>query len=133
MAQPTMSKDSMFDSRLFNQSHGMSSGTIADDEYNLYDKPLFTGSSAAAIYRPKRTESEMVGGVAADKIEKIIGDGKPHKGFQGADYDADISRDGPVQFEKEADPFGFGEFMGSAKRGTEESDHPTNGKRSRGD
>jgi SNW domain-containing protein 1 len=112
-----MSKETMFDSRLFNQSHGMSAGFGAEDDYNLYDKPLFSGSSAAAIYRPKRSEEASIGGVSADRIEKIV-EGKPHRGFKGADA-TDAPRDGPVQFEKEVDPFGFSEFMGSAKRGRE--------------
>jgi len=53
LAKPTMSKDSMLDSRLFNQEQ--LSGSFADeDSYNLYDKPLFSGSSsAAAIYKPR--------------------------------------------------------------------------------
>jgi SNW domain-containing protein 1 len=97
----------------------MSSGFGAEDDYSLYDKPLFSGSSAAAIYRPKRSEEASLGGVSADRIEKIVGGGKPHKGFKGAESTAasDAPRDGPVQFEKEVDPFGFSEFMGSAKRG----------------
>ena len=121
LAQPTLSKEAMFDSRLFNQSSGMSAGFGAEDDYNLYDKPLFNGSSSAAIYRPKRAEEgSVVGGVAQDKIDKILGDAKPHRGFKGADADErDAVRDGPVLFEKEADPFGFSEFMGSAKRGHE--------------
>ena len=121
----------MFDSRLFNQSHGMTAGFAAEEDYSLYDKPLFTGSSSAAIYRPKRAEAEMVGGVAADKIDKILGEHKPHKGFQGADQ-SDLARDGPVQFEKEADPFGFSEFMGNAKRGRAEEGQDEGSKRSRG-
>jgi len=47
LAKPTMSKESMLDSRLFNQES--LSGSFADDDaYNLYDRPLFHGSSAAA-------------------------------------------------------------------------------------
>ncbi len=37
--------DAMIDQRLFNQSSGMDSGFGADESYNLYDKPLFAGTS----------------------------------------------------------------------------------------
>ncbi|KAL2915865.1 mRNA splicing protein [Polyrhizophydium stewartii] len=121
LAKPTMSKDTLFDQRLFNQSAGLSSGFGADDAYGLYDKPLFQGSSAAAIYRPKRVESEVAAGVHTDKIERLLGDQAPHKGFKGAEGGGPGAsgslRDGPVAFEKEADVFGFDDFMTAAKRG----------------
>ena len=47
LAKPTLSKESMLDSRLFNQE-SLSSNFADDDAYNLYDRPLFHGSSAAA-------------------------------------------------------------------------------------
>ncbi|XJO73804.1 hypothetical protein BDV3_004727 [Batrachochytrium dendrobatidis] len=118
LAKPTMSKDTMFDQRLFNQSAGISSGFGAEDSYNTYDKPLFQGSSANAIYRPKRIETETVAGVHTDKIEKLLGDNAPHRGFQGTETERGAAvRDGPVAFEKEADIFGFQDFMSTAKRG----------------
>jgi SNW domain-containing protein 1 len=50
LAKPTMSKESMLDSRLFNRESLQ--GNFADESYNLYDKPLFHGSTAAAaIYK----------------------------------------------------------------------------------
>ena len=41
----------MFDQRLFNQTSGLESGFGHDDDYNLYDKPLFTDRTAASIYK----------------------------------------------------------------------------------
>lgn len=41
----------MFDQRLFNQTSGLDSGFGADDDYNLYDKPLFADRTAASIYK----------------------------------------------------------------------------------
>ncbi|KAI9017470.1 SKIP/SNW domain-containing protein [Gaertneriomyces semiglobifer] len=121
LAQPTMSKELMYDQRLFNQSQGLSSGFGADDTYDLYDKPLFTGSSANAVYRPKKGDDDSVAGVATEKLEKLAGQGGPHRGFQGAENSV---RDGPVQFEKDvADPFGFNDFMASAKRGRDKDDN----------
>ncbi|KAJ3401674.1 hypothetical protein HDV05_000321 [Chytridiales sp. JEL 0842] len=126
-----MSREAMFDSRLFNQSAGIGSGFGSDDTYNVYDKPLFAGSSSAAIYKPKKADHDeeisSIPGVRTDRIEKIV-DGSsraPHKGFQGAEASNAGPRDGPVQFEKEmdeADPFGLEQFMSTAKRGREKED-----------
>ncbi|KAJ3333115.1 Vacuolar protein sorting-associated protein 53 [Blyttiomyces sp. JEL0837] len=132
LAQPTLSKDSMFDSRLFNQSSGLSSGFGTEDSYNIFDKPLFTGSGAAAVYRPKKTGDEhadVIPGVRSDRIEKIVENASmskgPHRGFKGAEGGAGGSaRDGPVQFEREddgGDAFGIEEFMSSAKRGRDDA------------
>ena len=41
----------MFDQRLFNQESGIAAPEAGDDSYNVYDKPLFRGSSANQIYR----------------------------------------------------------------------------------
>ena len=76
-----------YDERLFNQSQGLNSGFERDDAYNIYDKPLFRGSSNQQIYRPKVSKDE-------DKS----------------------TRSGPVEFEKDEDPFGLDEFLNQAKR-----------------
>ena len=116
-----MSKDSMFDSRLFNQSEGISSGFGADDSYGIYDKPLFAGGSASAIYRPKKVDSEVAAGVDTERIDRILeGGAAPNRGFKGTEGGptSGPGRDGPVQFEKEeADMFGIESFLTSAKRG----------------
>lgn len=52
-AQPT-GKDAMFDQRLFNQTSGIDSGFGHEDDYNIYDKPLFTDRTAASIYKNVR-------------------------------------------------------------------------------
>ncbi len=41
----------MFDQRLFNQTSGLESGFGEDDDYNLYDKPLFADRPAASRYK----------------------------------------------------------------------------------
>lgn len=127
IAQPKISKEAMFDSRLFNQSSGLNSGFANEDAYSAYDKPLFAGSSANQIYRPKRFEQEEYGGVSGvdtEGIEKMIGGQGPSRGFKGAEGGTNVARDGPVQFEKEqeADPFGLEQFLSSAKRGREKTD-----------
>lgn len=49
-AQPS-SKEAMFDQRLFNQNAGLGTGFGHDEDYNLYDKPLFADRTAASIYK----------------------------------------------------------------------------------
>ncbi|KAJ3056812.1 mRNA splicing protein [Rhizophlyctis rosea] len=118
LAQPTVSKESMFDQRLFNQDAGLSSGFGAEDSYNLYDKPLFNGSASTAIYRPKRGEEDNNIQGVKERVDRLLGEGAPHRGFAGTEGGGGSSRDGPVQFEREQeDVFGLEEFMNTAKRG----------------
>ena len=80
------------DSRLFNQEQ--LSGSFADeDSYNLYDRPLFQGSSAAAaIYKPMANQAdddEAFGGGNEEGIKKAMandrfGLGVAGRGFEGA-------------------------------------------------
>lgn len=128
LAKPTMSKEAMLDSRLFNQEQ--LAGNFGDDDtYNLYDRPLFSGASAAAaIYKRSSGlgEDEDGEGLAgtAEGIESSmkndrfgLGQGK----FEGSDLQG--VRDGPVQFEKDtpvtstsADPFGVNAFLSEAAK-----------------
>lgn len=129
LAKPSASKETLLDSRLFNRE-ALSTGFGGDDSYNVYDKPLFSGSSAAAaIYRPATNaggNDEAFGGGTEEgvraELEKDrfqLGKGK----FEGADPTE--VRTGPVQFEKDvvvaldgaADPFGVEQFLDAAKRG----------------
>jgi SNW domain-containing protein 1 len=98
---PKLTGDQQFDSRLFNQSEGMSSGFGAEDDYNVYSKPLFDRGEAASVYRPKRDDSMAVDG--DDQFKKLSDTSKfkPDKGFRGADTSDSVSRDGPVQFQKD--------------------------------
>lgn len=132
LAKPTQSSESMWDSRLFNQTSGFDTGFNEDQ---AYDKPLFAAQDAiSSIYKPRANvdddDDEEAGGKEYDKIAKsnrfeVLG--KVKEGFKGA-ADAEVSelgslhitilfanlggtqaRDGPVQFEKDttnaADPF----------------------------
>lgn len=125
LAKPTLSKESMLDSRLFNQES--LSGSFADDDaYNLYDKPLFHGSTAAAaIYKARGNIAEgnddSFGGGTDEGIGKALdndrfGLGQVQVGFEGANEQE--VRDGPVQFEKDTgDVFGLNQFLDEAKTG----------------
>ncbi|KAI0807707.1 pre-mRNA-processing protein 45 [Fomes fomentarius] len=125
LAKPTLSKESMLDSRLFNQES--LSGNFADDDaYNLYDRPLFHGSSAAAaIYKARGNitegDQDSFGGGTEEGIGKALdndrfGLGAPRVGFEGA-TEQEV-REGPVQFEKDSgDVFGLDKFLNEAKTG----------------
>jgi SNW domain-containing protein 1 len=125
LAKPTLSKESMLDSRLFNQES--LSGNFADDDaYNLYDRPLFHGSTAAAaIYKARGNipegNEDSFGGGTDEGIGKALdndrfGLGQARVGFEGA-ADQEI-REGPVQFEKDTgDVFGLNQFLDEAKTG----------------
>lgn len=116
---------------MFNREQ-LSTGFGNDDSYNLYDKPLFHGSTAAAaIYKAKGNDvgnDESYGGGTEDGIRRELEKdrfalGNATRGFEGADG-AEV-REGPVQFEKDvvisldgsSDPFGVEQFMNAAKKG----------------
>ncbi|KAJ2987697.1 hypothetical protein NUW58_g4364 [Xylaria curta] len=128
LAKPTAQAESMYDSRLFNQSSGFDSGFNED---NPYDKPLFAAQDAInSIYRPNQNMEDFDDEAAGDremaKIQKTsrFGEALGRGTFKGtADAEA---REGPVQFERDGggnDPFQMDKFMAevdqssSSKRG----------------
>jgi SNW domain-containing protein 1 len=127
--KPSLSKDAMVDSRLYNQNEGLDSGFGADDSYNVYDERLFSGSHnpLSSAYRPKgNADDEIYGGSDAnamyDKLSKSDRFQSGHnKGFSGSSTAA--SRDGPVEFERAqpADVFGVDEFMSQARKSQNDS------------
>ena len=119
LAKPTRTSETMYDSRLFNQTSGMDTGFNEDQ---AYDKPLFAAQDAiSSIYRPRATADEEDGDEAGTKeYEKISRSdrfeilGRAKEGFKGATEAA--ARDGPVQFEKDItsvgdDPFRIDEMI----------------------
>jgi SNW domain-containing protein 1 len=103
LAKPTLSKDAMMDSRLFNQE-SLAGSFGDDDSYGLYDKPLFSGSSAAAaIYKPRGANVDDEGnevaveeGISRSMQNDRFGLGVAGRGFEGAD-NTEV-RDGCVSF-----------------------------------
>ena len=101
LAKPTQSSESMWDSRLFNQTSGFDTGFNEDQ---AYDKPLFAAQDAiSSIYRPRANMDDDVdeeaGGAEYDKIQKssrfeVLG--KAKEGFKGA-ADADVGFIGSPQ------------------------------------
>ena len=121
-----------YDTRLFNQTKGMDSGFGAEDEYNLYSKPLFNKSTGDQIYRPRKSAGDVYG-TTEEHLDTIRNQGerfKPDRDFSGVagQRQKGTKRDGPVQFERrndvgkdededeEADPFGLDTFMSEAKK-----------------
>ena len=134
----TTTGEGMFDQRLFNQTQGMSQGFGAEDSYNVYDKPLFHGSAATQLFRPKKSEIDPYAGEDdLDKLKQGTSKFRPDKGFAGTESDKPIQpRSKPVQFEKDdftndeeeyednrrgnnkadEDEFGLDEFLDVAKK-----------------
>lgn len=112
----------MYDQRLFNQDQGTGSGYGNDDQYHVYEKPLFNAQNTlSTLYKPtKGADSEMYGG-EDEQLEKVLKTDrfKPDKGFSGAAVKGG-PREKPVEFEKqaeEADPFGLDQFLTEVKSG----------------
>jgi SNW domain-containing protein 1 len=122
LAKPTQSSESMYDSRLFNQSSGFDSGFNEDQ---IYDKPLFAAQNAInSIYRPSANQDddpEDDGGATMERISKanrfeVLG--KAAKGFRGADIAE--PRSGPVVFERDRDGKPSGPPPGTTSGGKED-------------
>ncbi|KAH3624654.1 mRNA splicing protein [Aspergillus fumigatus] len=130
LAKPTQTSESMWDSRLFNQTSGLQSGFNED---NPYDKPLFAAQDAInSIYRPRAqldvddeegAEGEMSKIQKTNRFEVL---GKAKEGFRGAAGETPNlgwggpggARDGPVQFEKDTtDPFGIDSMIADVTGG----------------
>jgi len=94
--------------------------------YNVYDKPLFAGSAATAVYHHKKSQDDESFGSEAD-MEKLRSTDRfqPDKGFSGADKGQ--KRAGPVEFEKEEDPFGIDQFLNEAKKGKRSTEDAAQG------
>jgi len=70
---PGVSKDAMFDQRLFNQAQGMSQGFSAEDSYDVYDKPLFKPNTSTYIYRAdKNAGGDPMADEPADASESKV-------------------------------------------------------------
>ena len=94
LAKPTAQAESMYDSRLFNQSSGFDTGFNED---NPYDKPLFAAHDAInSIYRPGQNMDDFDDEAAGDremaKIQKTsrFGEALGRGTFKGT-ADAEVS------------------------------------------
>lgn len=105
----------------------MDSGFSTDDQYNVYDKGLFTAQpTLSTLYRPKKDSDSDVYGNSDEQMDKIMKTDrfKPDKAFAGTSEKVG-PRDRPVEFEKdveEADPFGLDQFLTEVKKGKKATD-----------
>lgn len=64
----------MFDQRLFNQTSGLESGFGDEEDYNLYDKPLFADRTAASIYKNvKEVQEDDNEDNQKGEVKKVLG------------------------------------------------------------
>ncbi|KAH2840444.1 mRNA splicing protein [Aspergillus fumigatus] len=117
LAKPTQTSESMWDSRLFNQTSGLQSGFNED---NPYDKPLFAAQDAInSIYRPRAqldVDDEEGAEGEMSKIQKTNRLPNPNMVSVGPGWG--WARDGPVQFEKDTtDPFGIDSMIADVTGG----------------
>jgi len=106
-AQPT-SKESMVDSRLYNQTIGLESGFKNEDDYDLYDKPLFADKTHTNIYNNSKINSTMEDSNEEKNnskklMEKIMKRGKMFEGTESSN----ANNGKPVEFEKSKEVFGL--------------------------
>lgn len=94
LAKPSQTRETMYDSRLFNQTSGFDTGFNEDQHY---DKPLFAAQEAInSIYRPKVNEEDDDEAAGANEYERIQKAnrfevlGKAKQGFKGA-AEAEVS------------------------------------------
>ena len=122
--------DGQFDQRLFNTTKGMDSGYGDDEAYTVYDKPWReAGTMGSHLYRPsKSVDQDIYGG----DLDKIVNTNRfvPDKEFSGTDRSGQNQRQGPVQFEKEEDPFGLDKFLNMAKKAPKRKEGETAGQQS---
>lgn len=105
--------ESQFDSRLFSQ---VSSTHNQYNEDQIYDKSLFAARDAVqSIYRPR-------GGAvnAEEEAEHELDRFSKEKRFKGLGGEASTAREGPVEFEKDEDPFGVNKMVKDVEYGLED-------------
>ncbi|KAK2195585.1 bifunctional SKI-interacting protein SKIP [Babesia duncani] len=103
-ANPTVGAD-LYDARLVNTSAGIDSGFNAgeDENYNIYDKPLFSNQTIHGIYKHSK-----------ERLGQSVGETFRVAAFANADRD--VVRTTPVEFVKDThDPFGFGTLVNKAQ------------------
>ena len=105
-AQPS-SRETMFDQRLFNQTAGLGSGFGGDEDYHLYDKPLFADRTAASIYKNVKGTDEG----ADTQVRKVLGQQTQEEEKPNA-----YTRAKPVEFEKKKLELATDNFKGGIQK-----------------
>ena len=107
-AQPT--KETMVDERLYNQVTGLETGFKDEEDYDLYDKPLFVDRTNASIYRNVKANSNIDNDDKGNDIseskklmEKIYKRGNM---FEGADI-SNAQGGKKIEFESNKEEYGL--------------------------
>lgn len=108
-AQP--SKETMVDARLYNQVTGLETGFKDEEDYDLYDKPLFVDRTNASIFRNVKANSNIdndndeVNDISESKklMEKIYKRGNM---FEGADIST-AQGGKKIEFESNKEEYGL--------------------------
>ncbi|KAJ1959881.1 Cu(2+)-transporting P-type ATPase, partial [Dipsacomyces acuminosporus] len=118
IAKPTVSRESMFDARLFNQPSASNSALQNDEAYNVYDKPLFNPAArSSGSYRPRGINEDEGRASEVERMMESDRFGSSLRGFKGAsEGKASKPRNAPVEFEK-GDVFGIDAFVGESRNG----------------
>ncbi|KAJ2724531.1 mRNA splicing protein [Coemansia sp. Benny D115] len=113
IAKPTGARESLFDSRLFDQASASNAQLQNDEAYNLYDKPLFN-TQGAGNYRPRALDGDQDEAAARD-VKRLMESDRFGGALEGPSSKKRLRADAaPVQFEK-GDVFGIDAFVGSAR------------------
>ena len=102
----------MVDARLFNQVTGLETGFNDEEDYDLYDKPLFVDRTNASIYKNIKAGSSIddEGGndITESKklMEKIYKRGNM---FEGADI-SNATGGKPIEFERTNEEYGLNDI-----------------------
>ena len=93
----------MYNQRLFNQAQSFSKLNGEDDDYNLYDKPLFADRTAATIYKNvKNIDVSKYTGTedqANSRVRKVLGAAEGED-MPKRDLAEKSGRSRPVEFDK---------------------------------
>jgi SNW domain-containing protein 1 len=116
-AQPT--KETMVDARLYNQVTGLETGFKDEEDYDLYDKPLFVDRTNASIYRNVKANSNIDNDDKGNDIseskklmEKIYKRGNM---FEGADI-SNAQGGKKIEFESNKEEYGLNNIHKKQKK-----------------
>jgi SNW domain-containing protein 1 len=120
-AQPTMTSN-MIDSRLYNQTAGMDTGFKDEEDYDLYDNPLFADRTNANIFKNVRASSTIDNDNYNNESEtKKIMEKIQKRGqmFEGAEGEGNKNRNSnysrPIEFEHDKEEYGLNNIHSNSK------------------
>ncbi|KAJ1823093.1 mRNA splicing protein [Coemansia sp. RSA 2599] len=127
IAKPTAARETMFDSRLFNQPSASNAQMQNEEAYNLYDKPLFATAGRSANYRPRAAADDDDDGAAAGDVARMMDSDRfgATSNLHGLAPSSSKKRKteqraAPVEFEK-GDVFGIDDFVGSTRSAADQA------------